>query len=166
MDSSVADTPGEIQRNQDVRAEVEALVRLVVPEEIDTIDAMLDQFKGREDELLATLRTIQPRNVAFRTRAALPRRSGRPPPRRTDNAGYRRDGAHSVNSHQTGESATVSTTNDHTSDFILSWLKRKDSHRMTALKVCAHHPNAQLAYHRVKFLLREFKKVAWNASCC
>ena len=42
-----------------IRAEVESLVRQVVPDEIDNIDEMLTQFKGREQDLINTLRTMQ-----------------------------------------------------------------------------------------------------------
>lgn len=105
VDTSVTETPAEIQRKQEVRAEVEALVRLVVPEEVDNIDAMLAQFKGREEELLQTLRTMQERSVTVRARAAVHKSKGRPPPRRPDGTpGYRRDGQYSVDSRQTAES--------------------------------------------------------------
>jgi hypothetical protein len=43
----------------DIRAEVESLVRQVVPDEIDNIDEMLTQFRGREQDLINTLRTMQ-----------------------------------------------------------------------------------------------------------
>jgi hypothetical protein len=106
VETYITETPAEIQRKQEVRAEVEALVRLVVPEEVDNIDAMLAQFKGREEELLQTLRTMQERSVTVRARAAVHKSSGRPTPRRPDGIGYRRDGAYSVDSRQTGESET------------------------------------------------------------
>eukprot|EP00977_Amphora_coffeiformis_P026986 scaffold32086_cov183-Amphora_coffeaeformis.AAC.5 len=40
------------------RDEIEALVKQVVPDEIENIDAMIDQFVGREQELIATLRNM------------------------------------------------------------------------------------------------------------
>jgi hypothetical protein len=52
-----------------LRAEVESLVRTVVPDEIDNIDEMMLQFKGREDKLVQTLKTMQERN---NTNAASP----------------------------------------------------------------------------------------------
>ena len=53
------------QRGQEeIRAEVEALVRRVVPEEADNIDEMMTQFKGREEELVETLRRMQERAVS------------------------------------------------------------------------------------------------------
>jgi len=54
-----------------IRAEVERLVRRVVPDEIDNIDEMMLQFEGREPELVETLRTMQERSVAQRARAAV-----------------------------------------------------------------------------------------------
>jgi hypothetical protein len=57
-------------KRQEVRAEVEALVRRFVPEEIDNVDEMMNQFKGREEQLIETLRTMQPRAVAQKARAA------------------------------------------------------------------------------------------------
>jgi hypothetical protein len=60
------------QRGQEeIRAEVEALVRRVVPEEADNIDEMLTQFKGREEELVETLRRMQERAIASRARLAV-----------------------------------------------------------------------------------------------
>jgi ankyrin repeat protein len=47
----------------------------------------------------------------------------------------------------------TNTNIDNNDDFSISWLKLKDSNGMTALMVCAQHPNPQLAYRRVKFLL-------------
>mmetsp|Transcript_34080 Transcript_34080/g.59899 ORF Transcript_34080/g.59899 Transcript_34080/m.59899 type:complete len:1382 (+) Transcript_34080:155-4300(+) len=60
------------QRGQaEIRAEVEALVRRVVPEEADNIDEMMTQFKGREEELVETLRRMQERAIASRARLAV-----------------------------------------------------------------------------------------------
>ena len=79
----------------EIRAEIERLVRRVVPDEVDNIDEMMLQFKGREDgecihvicfatldlsslllaefflELVETLRTMQERSLAQRARAAV-----------------------------------------------------------------------------------------------
>jgi len=55
---------------EELRAEVEKLVRRVVPDEVDNIDEMMLQFEGREEELIETLRTMLERNVAQRARAA------------------------------------------------------------------------------------------------
>jgi hypothetical protein len=55
----------------EIRSEVELLVRRVVPDEVDNIDEMMLQFKGREEELVETLRTMQERTVAQRARQAI-----------------------------------------------------------------------------------------------
>lgn len=55
----------------EIRAEVEILVRRVVPDEVDNIDEMMQQFEGREHELVETLRTMQERSVAKRARDAV-----------------------------------------------------------------------------------------------
>jgi hypothetical protein len=52
-------SPSSLGDNSRIRAEVEELVRTVVPDEIDNIDEMLTQFRGREQDLIATLRTMQ-----------------------------------------------------------------------------------------------------------
>jgi len=57
----------------EIRAEVEDLVRRVVPEEIGHVDEMIMQFAGREEELLETLRTMQERQIATRARVATQR---------------------------------------------------------------------------------------------
>jgi hypothetical protein len=61
---------GERDLNE-IRSEVEFLVRRVVPDEADNIDEMMLQFKGREEELVETLRTMQERTVAQRARQAI-----------------------------------------------------------------------------------------------
>jgi hypothetical protein len=45
-------------RLEDYREEIEELVRQVVPDEIENIDAMINQFQGRERELINTLRNM------------------------------------------------------------------------------------------------------------
>lgn len=59
------------KKRDEIRSEVEALVRRVVPEEINNVDEMLLQFRGREEELLETLRTMQERSIAQRARVAI-----------------------------------------------------------------------------------------------
>lgn len=70
VSTSLSDSPSKAAKRAEVRSEVEALVRRVVPEEIDNVDEMMNQFKGREDELVETLRTMQERAVAQKARAA------------------------------------------------------------------------------------------------
>lgn len=59
------------------RVEVESLVRRVVPDEIDNIDAIMEQFSGREEELIETLRVMQEKSIAQRARAAVQRSAKR-----------------------------------------------------------------------------------------
>jgi hypothetical protein len=65
-DSSIASSKG--LKQQEYRAIVEDLVQRVVPEEIQNVDEMMLQFRGREDELVETLRTMQERAVAQKAR--------------------------------------------------------------------------------------------------
>lgn len=67
---TASDDPSKVKKRAEIREEVEALVRRVVPEEIDNVDEMMNQFKGREEELVETLRTMQERAVAQKARAA------------------------------------------------------------------------------------------------
>ena len=61
------DTQERRQMNE-YRAEVEALVRRVVPDEIDNVDDIMVQFSGREEELIETLRSMQEKSIAQRAR--------------------------------------------------------------------------------------------------
>lgn len=70
VSTSISESPSKAQRRAEVRKEVEELVRRVVPEEIDNVDEMMNQFKGREEELVETLRTMQERAIAQKARAA------------------------------------------------------------------------------------------------
>ena len=71
VNTSVSESPSRAQKRAEIRTEVEALVRRVVPDEIDNVDEMMVQFHGREEELLETLRTMQERSIAQRARAAV-----------------------------------------------------------------------------------------------
>ncbi|KAL7520504.1 hypothetical protein ACHAWX_005226 [Stephanocyclus meneghinianus] len=62
---------GRSTKLESIRAEVELLVRRVVPDELDNIDEMMIQFSGRENELIETLKTMQERSIAQRARAAV-----------------------------------------------------------------------------------------------
>jgi hypothetical protein len=59
------------------RVEVESLVRRVVPDEVDNIDDIMEQFRGREEELIETLRVMQEKSIAQRARAAVQRSAKR-----------------------------------------------------------------------------------------
>jgi hypothetical protein len=65
---SVSTNVSDSLKRAEIKAEVEALVRRVVPDEIENVDEMMTQFKGREEELLETLRTMQERSIAARQR--------------------------------------------------------------------------------------------------
>lgn len=65
-DSSISSSKG--LKRKEYRVTVEDLVRRVVPEEIQNVDEMMLQFRGREDELIETLRTMQERAVAQKAR--------------------------------------------------------------------------------------------------
>lgn len=66
--SSNTSTPSKAKRRQELRSEVEDMVRRVVPEEIQNVDEMMQQFRGREEELIETLRTMEERAVAQKAR--------------------------------------------------------------------------------------------------
>jgi hypothetical protein len=68
--TSFSESVGKSQRLSELREEVVSLVRRVVPEEIDNVDEMIDQFSGREDELVETLRSMQERSIAQKAKAA------------------------------------------------------------------------------------------------
>lgn len=69
--SVTSESLSRARKRDEIKSEVEALVRRVVPDEIDNVDEMMLQFKGREEELLETLRTMQERSIAQRARAAV-----------------------------------------------------------------------------------------------
>lgn len=56
------------ERLKEIRAQVEKMVKDVVPDETENIDEMMAQFKGKEEELLETLRTMKERDVAKKAR--------------------------------------------------------------------------------------------------
>jgi len=71
-------TSEELRRRNQYRGQVESLVRKVAPEDIDNVSAMLDQFAGREAELINTLQTMQERSSAQRARKAVHKSKGVP----------------------------------------------------------------------------------------
>ena len=66
--SDTASTRSKARKLNEIRDEVEALVTAVVPEEADNVDEMMTQFRGREEELVETLRSMQERQVAQKAR--------------------------------------------------------------------------------------------------
>jgi len=77
MVSNTSSLSNEKQQMNMYRAEVEALVRRVVPDEIDNIDDIMVQFSGREEELIETLKAMQEKSIAQRARAAVQRTAKR-----------------------------------------------------------------------------------------
>ena len=57
---------------------VRELVGLVVPDEVDNVPAMMEQFAGREEELINTLQTMYERSSSSRARKAVHRSKGIP----------------------------------------------------------------------------------------
>lgn len=66
------------EKRDEYYAQVDALVRLVLPDEVEKVDAMMEQFKGREAELVSTLQTMQERSATQRARAAVHKSKLRP----------------------------------------------------------------------------------------
>ena len=75
--SATSETWSRTKKRDEIRNEVEELVRRVVPDEIDNVDEMMIQFRGREEDLLETLRTMQERSIAQRARTNLQRTAKR-----------------------------------------------------------------------------------------
>lgn len=77
VSTNISESASNMQKRAEIRAEVEELVSRVVPDEIDNVDEMMHQFKGREEELVETLRTMQERHIAARQREAMRRNAKR-----------------------------------------------------------------------------------------
>jgi hypothetical protein len=104
--TSATTTSEQNERRAEFRAQVDALVRLVLPDETDKVDAMMKQFKGREAELVSTLQTMQERSANQRARAAVHKSKTRP--QRADGA----DGVYSMGPNggvQGGEGSAAGT---------------------------------------------------------
>lgn len=66
--SMASSSVSKSKKQQDYREQVEDLVQRIVPEEAENVDEMMLQFRGREEELVETLRTMQERQVAQKAR--------------------------------------------------------------------------------------------------
>ncbi len=66
--SDTASTRSKARKLDEIRNEVEALVTVTVPEEADNVDEMMTQFRGREEELVETLRSMYERQIAQKAR--------------------------------------------------------------------------------------------------
>jgi hypothetical protein len=75
--ASLSSSMSRSRKQEDWRSQVEDLVHRVVPEEIENIDEMMLQFRGREEELVETLRTMELRELAkqARSKAKSPKKS-------------------------------------------------------------------------------------------
>jgi len=65
---SVTTSASQKQRILEIRTQVIRLVEEVVPDEEGNVNEMMIQFKGREEDLLETLRTMKERKVARKAR--------------------------------------------------------------------------------------------------
>lgn len=63
----------EEEQRRKYLAQVKDLVHTVVPDEIENVEAMMDQFVGREPELINTLQTMHERSTSKRARNAIHR---------------------------------------------------------------------------------------------
>ena len=67
VSTNISESASTYLKQAETRAEVEALVQRVVPDEIhNIIDGMMHQFQGRKEDLVETLRTMQERSIAAR----------------------------------------------------------------------------------------------------
>jgi len=64
IDASESSHAHESQQNNH-RAQIESLMRAVMPQELDNIDAMMEQFEGREEELIGTLENMATGGIAL-----------------------------------------------------------------------------------------------------
>jgi hypothetical protein len=104
--TSATTTSEDLEKRSEYRAQVDALVKLVLPDETDKVDAMMEQFKGREAELVSTLQTMQERSANQRARAAVHKSKTRP--QRSEGA----DGAYALGANggaSGGEGAAAGT---------------------------------------------------------
>jgi len=76
--SSRTSTSGERQKRIEYRAQVNALVRIVLPDQAGKVGEMMEQFRGREPELVSILQNMQERSATQRARAAVHRSKTRP----------------------------------------------------------------------------------------
>ncbi|KAL3934984.1 MAG: hypothetical protein SGBAC_009413, partial [Bacillariaceae sp.] len=76
--SSRSSSTGERQRRIEFQAQVDALVRIVLPDQAEKVQEMMDQFRGREPELISTLQNMQERSATQRARQAVHRSKTRP----------------------------------------------------------------------------------------
>ena len=71
--SSLSASTSKNRNREEIRKEVISLVERVVPEELDHVDEMMSQFRGREEELVETLRNMLEREIAQKARKSINR---------------------------------------------------------------------------------------------
>ncbi len=98
--TSVTTTSEDRRKRAEYRVQVEELVKIVLPDETGKVDAMMDQFKGREAELVSTLQTMEERSSNQRARAAVHKSK---PPAQQRNAAYLSENSASIH----GEGSTA-----------------------------------------------------------
>jgi hypothetical protein len=69
MNRSLTTSASQQEWLEEIRAQVTQLVREVVPDEEENVNEMMIQFKGREEDLLETLRSMKERIVTRKARA-------------------------------------------------------------------------------------------------
>ena len=111
---STSESASQARKIEEIRQEVAALVRRVVPEEIDNIDEMMLQFRGREEELVETLRKMQERSIAQRAREAVHRSAKREARLSAMDARDGRDSGPSTGGQYTSSSQSETTSTDYT----------------------------------------------------
>mmetsp|Transcript_3426 Transcript_3426/g.5239 ORF Transcript_3426/g.5239 Transcript_3426/m.5239 type:complete len:1331 (+) Transcript_3426:147-4139(+) len=114
--STVAKDPSQAHREQEIRADIEALIRVVVPKEKDNVDAMMERFKGREEELLQTLKTMQEKGVTARARAAAKKRKTSRNPSQSSSQAYESEQTSPVSSKEASSSGDHSSGSSYTSE--------------------------------------------------
>ena len=68
---SVSGALSNSQKQAEIKSEAQALIRRVVPNGIDNVDGIITQIKGREDEMIEVLFTMEERRMAQRSRAVM-----------------------------------------------------------------------------------------------
>ena len=62
-ESNTSDNSQDVAIRANYRKDVETLIRLVLPNQLSKVDAMMARFKGREPELIATLQNMHHRST-------------------------------------------------------------------------------------------------------
>ena len=62
-ENNTSDNSQDVAIRADYRKDVETLIRLVLPNQLSKVDAMMARFKGREPELIATLQNMHHRST-------------------------------------------------------------------------------------------------------